>query len=382
MALGSGDKILVVAGVPRSLVNFRGPLLKSLISHGLSVHVAAPDLLSNQILSSQLMDWGVVPHDITLGRTGVNPITDVLTLISLYKLFRSLRIDAVLTYTAKPVIYGTLAAWLAGIPSRFALITGLGYAFTGKASGKRSALRFILRSLYRLALAHSKLVLFQNPDDEKLFRELAILSPSIESRVVNGSGVNLHHFNRAPFRKGKVKFLMIARLLGDKGVREYVKAAALVKKRHPDAIFILVGDIDTNPDSVKKHELEEWSNSGVIDYLGRLEDVRPVLAESSVYVLPSYREGTPRTVLEAMATGRAIITTDAPGCRETVIPGVNGFLVPVRSIAALADAMCNFISEPNLIDSMGRRSREIAEEKYDVDKVNAAMLNGLGVDGC
>jgi glycosyltransferase involved in cell wall biosynthesis len=172
---------------------------------------------------------------------------------------------------------------------------------------------------------------------------------------------------------------MISRLLGDKGVREYAEAALRVKEKYPKIEFVLVGWLDENPDSITQSELDKWVNRGVISFLGKLEDVREVIANCSVFVLPSYREGTPRTVLEAMAMGRAIITTDAPGCRETVIDGENGFLVPVKSVDDLEKSILKFIKQPGLAVSMGKRSREIAEVKYDVKKVNDIMLQEMGI---
>jgi len=174
-------------------------------------------------------------------------------------------------------------------------------------------------------------------------------------------------------------FLLIARLLGDKGVREYANAARKVKLQYPQVSFKLVGWIDDNPDAIGQHELDEWVNSGTLEFLGKLADVRPAIASSNVYVLPSYREGTPRTVLEAMAMGRPVITTDVPGCRETVVDGDNGFLVSVQAVDELASAMVQFIEEPQLAARMGERSRLIAEEKYDVHKVNEIMLSGMGI---
>ncbi|MFA7488539.1 MAG: glycosyltransferase, partial [Lysobacteraceae bacterium] len=175
-------------------------------------------------------------------------------------------------------------------------------------------------------------------------------------------------------------FLMIARLLGDKGVREYAEAARRIRVDHPQAIFRLVGWIDANPDTISQAELDAWVDAGVIEFLGKLPDVRAAIAEAAVYVLPSYyREGTPRTILEAMAMGRAVITTDAPGCRETVVEGENGFLVPPKSVDALVDAMRKFITDPSLAQRMGARSRQIAEDKYDVRKVNAVMLREMGI---
>jgi glycosyltransferase involved in cell wall biosynthesis len=269
---------------------------------------------------------------------------------------------------------------LAGVPYRFALITGLGYAFQGQEEdgGSRSLLRSLVKRLYGLALGGIHKVFFQNPDDEALFRSLGILRSVIPSRVVNGSGVDVAQYSVAPL-PAEPSFLLIARLLGDKGVREYVEAARRVRVRQPAAVFRLVGWIDENPDAIHQHEVDGWVADGVIEYLGRLEDVRQAIGASSVYVLPSYREGTPRTILEAMAMGRAIVTTDAPGCRETVEDGDNGFLVPVKAVDELAAAMLRFVEQPLLAAKMGSRSRQIAEEKYDVHKVNAVMLKEMGI---
>ena len=230
-----------------------------------------------------------------------------------------------------------------------------------------------------MSLKRAAKVFFQNQDDETLFRQLELLPSSIPSVVVNGSGVDLSVFEVAPISLSTIDFLLIGRLLGDKGVREYEQAARKIKVRYPQAIFRLVGWIDTNPDAIRQVELDDWVAAGTLEFVGKIEDVRPIIAASTVYVLPSYREGTPRTVLEAMAMGRPIITTDAPGCRETVIDGENGFLVPVKSVDALVDAMLKFIEDPMLAPRMGKRSREIAEEKYDVHKVNAVMLREMGI---
>jgi len=191
--------------------------------------------------------------------------------------------------------------------------------------------------------------------------------------------VDISEYQVTPLPGEGSRFLMIARLLGDKGVREYVSAARIVRSSNPNARFGLVGWIDENPNAIAQSELNGWIEEGGIEFHGRLEDVRPAIAKSSVYVLPSYREGTPRTVLEAMAMGRPIITTDAPGCRETVINGENGYLVPVKSVDDLVEAMQRFMDDPDLAETMGRRSREIAEDKYDVHKVNAVMLREMGI---
>ncbi len=370
--------ILLISGFAESLVNFRGALILALQANGWKVHVVAPALNSFNKIRSELEANGVEVHSFNMRRAAINPLADIRTIIELLRLLLRLRPDAVLGYTIKPVIYGLLAAWLAGVPRRFALITGLGYAFTGQ-EGQffRRFVQVIARRLYGLSLRCAAKVFFQNPDDESLFRELGILPSNVPSVVVNGSGVDVARFSYAPLQTNQFKFLLIARLLGDKGVREYFQAARRVKLKHPDVKFVLVGSIDENPDSISQGELDTWVNSGIIDYLGRLSDVRPAIVGCSVYVLPSYREGTPRTVLEAMATGRAIITTNAPGCRETVVDGVNGFLIPVKSVDSLEVAMLKFIDTPSLAVKMGLASREIAEIKYDVNKVNSVMLREM-----
>lgn len=369
---------LLVASFPDSLIKFRGPLIEALLAAGCQVHVAVPGLDADSGIASRLSELGVEVHDIPLQRTGLNPLKDLSALLALRKLMRRIGADYVLGYTIKPVIYGSLAAWLSGVRHRFALITGLGYAFTGEATGLRKVLRTLIQQLYRFSLSRNQLVFFQNPDDEALFRQLGLLNPAIPSRVVNGSGVDVSEYAVSPLPEG-AEFLLVARLLGDKGVREYAEAAALVKARYPDAAFRLVGWIDDNPDAISQVELDAWVEAGTIEFLGKLTDVRPAIADSRVYVLPSYREGTPRTVLEAMAMGRAVITTDAPGCRETVVDGDNGFLVPVQDVAALADAMVKLIGNPDQVAAMGERSRQIAEEKYDVHRVNAVMLGEMGL---
>lgn len=369
---------LLIASFPDSLIQFRGPLIDALLDAGKDVHVAVPGLAPEGVVSATLAKKRVRVHDIALQRTGLNPVRDLRLLLSLVALMLRLRPQSVLSYTIKPVIYGSIAAWLAGVEHRFALVTGLGYAFTGTASGKRALLRRLIQRLYRFALRRTHRVFFQNPDDEALFRQFRLLPETVPSSVVNGSGVDVAEYSVAPL-PDKPCFLLIARLLGDKGVREYAQAAQRVKAKYPDAVFRLVGWIDDNPDAITQRELDQWVDSGLLEFLGRLEDVRPAISDCSVYVLPSYREGTPRTVLEAMAMGRAVITTDAPGCRETVVDGDNGFLVPVKDVDALAAAMMKMIDTPGLAASMGERSRRIADEKYDVHKVNAAMLEGMGI---
>ena len=371
--------MLVCGSFADSLIRFRGALLQAAQARGVNVHAAAPLGPEDGAASEALRLRGIKVHGVHLNRAGMNPLSDAGSFIGLLRLMIRIRPDCFLGYTVKPVVYGALAAWLVRVPYRYVLITGLGYAFTGEATGKRRLIQSLVRFLYRLALARSSKVFFQNRDDLALFRRLGLLPAKIPAVVVNGSGVDIAEFSARPLPSGAVRFLMIARLLGDKGVREYVAAARQVKNLFPDAMFTLVGWIDDNPDAISADELASWVNDGVVRYTGRLDDVRDEIADCSVYVLPSYREGTPRTVLEAMAIGRPVITTDAPGCRETVLPGENGFLVAVKDSSGLADAMMRFVQEPGLIETMSRRSREIVEKKYDVVKVNAMMLDEMGI---
>jgi len=366
-------KFLLISSYPDSLINFRGHLIKALISEGLEVHVVAPDLITNISVTKQLKLLGVHMHEVELKRTGMNPFYDLRTVFKLWRLMLKIKPDYSLGYTHKPVIYGNLAAWMARIPKRFALITGVGYTFQSKIF----LLNYIVKTLYRIALGNTHKVLFQNPDDESLFFTLGILSPlDNKTAVINGSGVDLEKFKLAPF-PNSIQFLLIARLLGDKGVREYFQAASEVRKKYQDISFGLVGWIDDNPNAISQTELQYWIDRGDVKFYGRLDDVSSAITDCSIYVLPSYSEGTPRTVLEAMAMGRPIITTDAPGCRETVVDGKNGFLVPVKEVDELVAAMLKFLDEPSLIEQMGAQSRKIAEKKYDVNKVNQQMLREM-----
>ncbi|MEG1854595.1 MAG: glycosyltransferase family 4 protein [Acinetobacter sp.] len=377
-------KFLMISSFLPSALNFRGKLLEALRTQGFDIHIFAPEIQQFPEELKQLQALGYQVHEIPMQRTGTNPISDLKTLKSMYRLICSIQPDYVLSYTIKPVIYGTLAAWLAKVPHRFALITGLGYAFQNIECGKRSFFQKMVHGLYAQALKHAEKVFFQNPDDLKLFQTMQLLDTQKPAVVVNGSGVNVQDFELMPLplnEKGEVKasFLLIARLLGDKGVREYAKAAEIIKAQYPDVEFHLVGWIDDNPSAISPQELERWIADKSLNYWGKLSDVRPAIAASSVYVLPSYREGTPRTVLEAMAMGRAVITTDAPGCRETVVNGNNGYLVAVKSVDDLVEAMQYFIADPKLMVYMGQRSREMALNKYDVHQVNKHMMTEMGM---
>lgn len=375
-------KIVVISSFGPSLINFRGALLHALVSAGHRVLACAPDL-DNEV-KARLSGLGVECSLVRLSRTGTNPIQDVTTLIDLYKIMRDFQPDLVFGYTAKPIIYGSLAGWLAKVPNTYSMLTGLGSIFVdvqpaNSLNVKRKLMLLLAWFLYFISLRQNKLVFFQNPDDLAVFVRARLIRRS-RAVVVNGSGVDLDFYAYQAQTRLEPIFLLAARLIADKGIREYVEAARILKLRYPAARFLLIGPKDSNPTAIGYEEIDRWVEQGTIEYCGETSDIRPFLVECTVFVLPSYREGTPRTVLEAMAIGRPIITTHAPGCRETVVHGKNGFLVPIRDIQALVTAMEAFICRPELTMSMGKHSREIASQKYDVHKVNAVIMKSMGLD--
>jgi glycosyltransferase involved in cell wall biosynthesis len=325
-----------------------------------------------------LQEIGASYRQIPLHRTGLNPFKDMKTLFALRRVLKELKPDVVFSYTVKPIVYGSIAARMNGVQRMYAMITGLGYVFIGE-DIKQRLLGQIVGLLYKVALKYNQVLFLQNPDDLKLFTEKGIIPKTTKSVLINGSGVNTKSFAFAPPKVSPITFLLIARLIKDKGILEYVEAARQLKKKYPTVEFQLLGPQDINPAAISKEEVNQWVKDGVIKYLGETKDVRPYLTETSVYVLPSYLEGTPRSVLEAMSMGRAIITTDAPGCRETVQEGVNGYLVPVKDTVALEKTIEKFILQPDLITAFGLASRRIAEEKYDVNKVNRIILEEMAL---
>ena len=362
--------MLLFGSFAPSLILFRGPLIEAMVAAGHEVFAAAPEI--DPEIGAKVSALGAIPVTIRLGRASLNPLRALATARDLRRLMRELRPDIVVAYTITPIVLGAPAAKAAGVKRFVALVTGLGYAFTGGSEPKRLLSRFLGLLTYRRAFRLTDIAIFQNPDDRDEFQRLKLLPPDLPVEIVNGSGVDLDHYPIAPL-PAEPSFLMIARFLKDKGVREFGEAAARLKRSHPHIRISLAGWLDHSPDAIDASDLDDYAAAG-IELLGRLEDVRPAIAAASIYVLPSYREGTPRSVLEAMAMGRPIVTTDAPGCRETVIDGENGFLVRPRDAESLHEAMLRFVAQPGLIASMGKRSREIAERKYDVRRVNEALM--------
>lgn len=364
--------VVVIGAHAESLLAFRGPLMQAMAAQGHRVVACASG--GSPALRAALADLGIAYRDVPLRRTGLNPLHDLLSLCALVGLLRALRPDALLVYEAKAVVYGGLAARLTRVPAIFAMIEGVGYAFTSTELRARIA-GLAARWLFRAALRGAVKVFFLNPDNRSLFERLGLSAPR-QAVLLNGIGIDLEEFRPAPLPK-RPCFLLIARLLRDKGIVEYAEAARILKAKYPEISFRLVGWIDDRPMAIREGELRAWVDEGVIEFLGRLDDVRPAIAGSSVYVLPSYHEGLPRTVMEAMAMGRPIVTTDAAGCRETVAQGENGWLVPIGDVPALAAAMEHFIRHPDQIATMGAASRRIAVARYDVHEVNDMIIEAM-----
>ncbi|RJF93641.1 sugar transferase [Sphingomonas cavernae] len=370
-------KVVVVASLAYSLINFRGALLGALVKAGHRVIACAPE--DDAEIIAQLAQMGVEYRRIAMRRTGTNPLSDLVTLTGLVSLVRRERPDVLLAYTQKPIIYAGIGMRIVGRGRYFAMVSGLGHVFSPGASS--ALLRAIVSYLYRMAVARAEAVFVFNRDDRAEMLRHGIIDEAHRVVQVPGSGVDIARFAPQPVPAGAACFLMVARLLRDKGLCEFVEAARLLRARGAPARFLLLGPLDANPTGIKRAEVEAWHAEGLVEYLGETRDVAPILARATVFVLPSYyREGLPRTILEAMAVGRAVITTDMPGCREPIVEGVNGFLVAPRDAGALADAMERFIRDPDLATRMGAAARRTAQDHYAVEKVNAILLGTMGLD--
>jgi glycosyltransferase involved in cell wall biosynthesis len=370
------NTIALIGPTAETLINFRGQLIKDMASAGHRVIAFAPDYEASDLMA--IRSLGAEPIQYPLERNGMNPWQDLRSLLALRQALICIRPDMTLAHTAKAAIWGTIAAWLARVPRRVAMIEGLGFFFTesgAKISIKRRFLRSLLSQLYRLALSRAHRVFMLNPDDISEFISLGLVDAD-KALCIGGIGVDLTEWSVMPLPSHPVTFCLAARLLREKGVCEYMEAVRSIKARYPDARFLLLGRPDTNPGSLSAADVRQWVEDGLIEWPGHVP-MRDWLSQTSVFVLPSYREGVPRSTQEAMAMGRPIITTDVPGCRETVVDGINGFLVPPRNATALAIAMEKFMREPDLLVRMGAASRHMAEEKFDVHRVNAIILREL-----
>ena len=369
--------IIIVGALPESLVNFRGAFIRSLVLAGHRVTAMANAAEPKSVAAIEALGARFRPFPIA--RAGLNPLNEMRTLFALRHAFQEIKPDVVIAYTIKPVIWcGMALHGLRGI-SYFALVTGLGFSFDG-ASVPRRALRAIASALYRVSLRRATRVIFQNKDNRD-FAVLNHLAPLRNCVVIDGSGVDTSWFKPEELPSGPPVFLLISRLLADKGLREYAIAAELVKSKYPEAVFQILGPSDPSPNAIPIDEVHSWIKKGNIQYLGSAEDVRPFIAKCHVYVLPSYHEGMPRTVLEAMSMGRPILTTDAPGCRETVAPDLNGQIIPRANAEALANKLIWFLTNRDQWAQMGRESRRMAEVRFDVRLINLQMMDIMALHG-
>ena len=356
------------------LVGLRLPMLVALVQAGYEVTALAPDMHGSVV--KRLQQHGIFGRAFELSPSGINPLRDMRDTMRLARILRNESPDIVFSNNIKPVVFVTIAAAIAGIRRRFALVGGLGYAFTDIPNRRRTFSRVMTRliasALYTVAFRLCSVVIFHNRDDLQKLVRLGICPAGVGS-VVSGSGVDIKAFVPG-VRPLSPTFIFVGRLLADKGVREYLNAVIETKRTFPTARFILVGDTDDNPSAIDIEEVRHCVGAGALEWMGKVTDVREFLRQSSVFVLPSYREGVPRSTLEAMACGLAVITTDAPGCRETVEPGVNGILVPVGDSKALTEAMIALCQDEARVAQMGNHSRRIAIARFSSIQVNNNIL--------
>lgn len=374
--------IVFIGTIASSIYDFRADLIRSLLKQGHRIYAFTSQYNAEDI--NKIEQLGAIPVTYTLNRGGLNPLADIVATYQLLKKIKHINPDVVFSYFAKPVIFGTLAAKLAKVPRVIGMLEGLGYTFTEQPEGlshKTKFIRYIQVFLYKMALPMLDQLIFLNPDDPKdLLETYSIKVKKVV--ILGGIGLNLQEYPYQPVDDISlpIKFLFIGRLLKEKGIHEFVQAAKLVKKQYPKTQFTILGQIDTfNIGALQQAELDDLIASCVVEYRGQVNNVKDWITNSHVFVLPSYREGVPRSTQEAMAIGRAIITTDVPGCRETVIQNRNGFIIPRWDSKTLAEYMVYFIENPKQIRFMGDESHKIAIDKFDVEKVNQRLQNILGV---
>ncbi|USE83191.1 glycosyltransferase family 4 protein [Acinetobacter tibetensis] len=374
--------IVFIGTIASSIYDFRADLIRSLLKQGHRIYAFTSQYTVEDI--NKIEQLGAIPVTYTLNRGGLNPLADIVATYQLLKKIKHINPDVVFSYFAKPVIFGTLAAKLAKVPRVIGMLEGLGYTFTEQPEGlshKTKFIRYIQVFLYKMALPMLDQLIFLNPDDPKdLLETYSIKVKKVV--ILGGIGLNLQEYPYQPVDDISlpIKFLFIGRLLKEKGIHEFVQAAKLVKKQYPKTQFTILGQIDTfNIGALQQAELDDLIASCVVEYRGQVNNVKDWITNSHVFVLPSYREGVPRSTQEAMAIGRAIITTDVPGCRETVIQNRNGFIIPRWDSKTLAEYMIYFIENPKQIRFMGDESHKIAIDKFDVEKVNQRLQNILGV---
>lgn len=364
-------KIVLVANTAWSMFNFRHGLLMRLVNNGYQLTIIAPQ----DEFSNKLRAMGCDVINLPIDAKGTNPLQDLKLVYILYQLYQRIAPDFIIHYTIKPNIYGSMAAKLAGIPT-LAVTTGLGYTFVNN-----NWVAKVARVLYKLAFRFPVEVWFLNNEDRLVFLEFGLVAKH-KAVLLHGEGVDLTHFVPHVLAKNEksVHFLLIARMLWDKGVGEFVAAARIVKERHPDVVFQLLGACDVaNPSVIERRQIAEWEEKGLVEYLGTASDVRPLIAQADCVVLPSfYREGVPRTLMEAAAMAKPLITTDNVGCRDVVLPDQSGFLCPIKDASALAACCESFIAMTDAQRKrMGDAGREFMRQKFDEQLVIEQYLRTL-----
>lgn len=363
------SRIILVANVASSIYNFRRNLINKLKQEGIDTLILCNPDRTSPLLSQQGYNCQYLKH---LNYTNINPIDDIKLIFELYKIYLSIKPAVVLHYHIKPSIYGSIAARLAKIKS-IVTITGTGHMFA-----RKDIYSYISKLLYRFGLFFAEVVFFQNKDNRDYFIKYNLIK-SDRSILVSGSGINLDHFNPAICNNidsdNTFNFLLIGRMLWDKGVREFVESARKIKITYPNVNFQLLGGLGKEFDAIPANIIEQWQKAGLIQYLGVVNDVRPFICQSDVVVLPSYHEGIPRSLLEAMAMEKPIITTNSVGCREVIEDEKNGFMVPVKDVGALSEAMRKMIElGEGERKKMGRYGRIKAQNEFDEEHVIAAYL--------
>lgn len=362
--------LMFVVNVDWFFLSHRLPIALEALRQGYQVHIAT-GLTDKQ---GELERHGLVVHPLALDRSSAGLGSAWRTMLQLRQIFKAVQPDLVHLVTIKPVLLGGLVARLAGVPAVVAAVSGLGFVFMARGT-KAAVRRWLVGALYRVALGHRNVkVIFQNADDLRRLAKVAHL-PAAKVAMIRGSGVDLARYAYVPLPGGVPVVVLAARLLADKGVLEFVQAARLLRQRGCNARFVLVGTVDTaNPTSFTDADVSAWVHDGVVEWWGHRADMPQILAAAQLVVLPSYREGLPKVLIEAAACGRAVVTTDVPGCRDAIDPGVTGVLVPVRNAVALADAMAALINDPLRCKVMGDAGRALAEKAFDVRQVVAAHL--------
>lgn len=371
------QKVLINGGFSKSLINFKGDLIRRFRARGYDVLACAAEA-DDQATVDKLAEWGVKYVATGVSRTGVNPLSDLRYLLKMRSIIKEYRPDIIVNYTHKPVIFGTLAAAGLGVVVNFSIITGLGYTFIDGVELKRRLSAAALRFLYKVSSFFRDGIVFLNNEDKALFHELKLVRAGTPTFMIKGSGVDAVNLLPSEPVVKPVRFMMCARLIYDKGVREYFQACEVLKSKYPEVEFQLLGPIDTAyPNAITPEELDGYKSRGIIHYLGETKsfvEAYQYMCACSVFVLPSYREGSPRTVAEAMCAAKPIITTTVPGCNQTVAEGVNGFLIQPKDVAGLVKAMEYFILSPDKIEPMGLASRQKVEAEFSNDIVNEQVI--------